>query len=154
MKRFEQLLTAGMFLCITGFLVGCDTSGTTNGTKITSEIPATGPDTTVGTPANTVTSSPSGHISAPNSAQPGSVVKITGWLHFPQHKDGQITIMLYRNHEPNSGLNFETSLHANGRFSSSILIPSHLQDGDYSLLIFVPFNDTMHKVLQKEIHIT
>lgn len=92
------------------------------------------------------------HISAPNLAQPGDVVKIFGWVHSSQTYR-HITIMLYRNDEPNSGLNFKISLRSDGSFSASIPIPSRLPDGDYSLIIFVPSNNSIRKVLQKEIYI-
>ena len=92
------------------------------------------------------------HVSSSNLAQPGEVVKISGWVHSSQTYR-HITLMLYRNDVPNSGLNFETSLRSDGSFSASIPIPSRLPDGDYSLIIFVPSNNGIRKVLQREIYI-
>lgn len=93
------------------------------------------------------------YIEAPSFAPSGSTIWVFGWLNSANKKTQPITIVFYKDKEPNSGLGFETTLRGSGTFSTSILIPKNMPNGDYRLIVYDYSADGNKPILQKGIYI-
>ena len=98
--------------------------------------------------ANQLTS----YVEAPDMAQPGRSMWVYGWLKSSGKKPEPLYIELYREKEPNSGLDYDSILQSSGIYSKSISISRQLPYGDYQLLIYDAASGD-YPVLQKEIYI-